>query len=91
MIADSVCDAWWSVLSAAAAEQGGLYEAVNEVYKIIIPILEAHRDFRKLATTHDNLKRAFENVVQKVSRSADCATSDSATDLSEHLFIYFNQ
>ncbi|KAI4895857.1 hypothetical protein NFI96_021425 [Prochilodus magdalenae] len=44
---------------------GGLYEAVNEVYKIIIPILEAHRDFRKLSTTHDNLKRAFENIVQK--------------------------
>ncbi|XP_062854998.1 dedicator of cytokinesis protein 8 [Trichomycterus rosablanca] len=44
---------------------GGLYEAVNEVYKIIVPILEAHRDFRKLSTTHDNLKRAFENIVQK--------------------------
>lgn len=68
------------------AEQGGLYEAVNEVYKIIIPILEAHRDFRKLATTHDNLKRAFENVVQKVNQSADGATSDAARELSEHSF-----
>ncbi|MCI4380885.1 hypothetical protein PGIGA_G00245190 [Pangasianodon gigas] len=51
--------------AAELFSNGGLYEAVNEVYKIIIPILEAHRDFRKLATTHDNLKRAFENVVQK--------------------------
>lgn len=46
--------------------QGGLYEAVNEVYKIIIPILEAHRDFRKLASTHDKLHRAFDNIIQKV-------------------------
>ncbi|XP_011613887.1 dedicator of cytokinesis protein 8 isoform X1 [Takifugu rubripes] len=44
---------------------GSLYEAVNEVYKIIIPILEAHRDFRKLASTHDKLKRAFDNILQK--------------------------
>uniref|UniRef100_A0A673BN96 Dedicator of cytokinesis 8 n=1 Tax=Sphaeramia orbicularis TaxID=375764 RepID=A0A673BN96_9TELE len=44
---------------------GGLYEAVNEVYKIIIPILEAHRDFRKLASTHDKLQRAFDNIIQK--------------------------
>lgn len=28
--------------------QGGLYEAVNEVYKTLIPILEAHRDYKKL-------------------------------------------
>lgn len=46
--------------------QGGLYEAVNEVYKIIIPILEAHRDFRKLASTHDKLQRAFDNIIQRV-------------------------
>uniref|UniRef100_A0A3P9HN04 Dedicator of cytokinesis 8 n=1 Tax=Oryzias latipes TaxID=8090 RepID=A0A3P9HN04_ORYLA len=44
---------------------GGLYEAVNEVYKIIIPILEARRDFRKLALTHDKLHRAFENIINK--------------------------
>lgn len=49
--------------------QGGLYEAVNEVYKIIIPILEAHRDFRKLASTHDKLQRAFDNILQKVALS----------------------
>ncbi|KAA8593008.1 hypothetical protein FQN60_018463 [Etheostoma spectabile] len=44
---------------------GGLYEAVNEVYKIIIPVLEAHRDFRKLAFTHEKLQRAFDNIIQK--------------------------
>lgn len=47
--------------------QGGLYEAVNEVYKIIIPILEAHRDFRKLASTHDKLHRVFDSILQKVT------------------------
>lgn len=72
--------------SATLAVQGGLYEAVNEVYKVIIPILEAHRDFRKLATTHDNLKRAFENVVQKVNPSTDGASSDMPRDLSKHAF-----
>uniref|UniRef100_A0A8B9K2Y7 Dedicator of cytokinesis 8 n=1 Tax=Astyanax mexicanus TaxID=7994 RepID=A0A8B9K2Y7_ASTMX len=51
--------------AAELFSQGGLYEAVNEVYKIIIPILEAHRDVRKLSTTHDNLKRAFDNIVLK--------------------------
>lgn len=53
---------------AVLFEQGGLYEAVNEVYKVIIPILEAHRDFRKLASTHDKLQRAFDSIIQKVKK-----------------------
>uniref|UniRef100_A0A669EHN1 Dedicator of cytokinesis 8 n=1 Tax=Oreochromis niloticus TaxID=8128 RepID=A0A669EHN1_ORENI len=51
--------------AAELFSNGGLYEAVNEVYKIIIPILEAHRDFRKLASTHDKLQRAFDNIILK--------------------------
>ncbi|XP_037832858.1 dedicator of cytokinesis protein 8 isoform X2 [Kryptolebias marmoratus] len=51
--------------AAELFSNGGLYEAVNEVYKIIIPILEARRDFRKLASTHDKLQRAFDNIIQK--------------------------
>ncbi|XP_074525840.1 dedicator of cytokinesis protein 8 [Halichoeres trimaculatus] len=51
--------------AAELFSNGGLYEAVNEVYKIIFPILEAHRDFRKLASTHDKLQRAFDNIIQK--------------------------
>ncbi|XP_067376191.1 dedicator of cytokinesis protein 8 isoform X1 [Channa argus] len=51
--------------AAELFSNGGLYEAVNEVYKIIIPVLEAHRDFRKLASTHDKLQRAFDNIIQK--------------------------
>uniref|UniRef100_A0A3Q3VLJ0 Uncharacterized protein n=1 Tax=Mola mola TaxID=94237 RepID=A0A3Q3VLJ0_MOLML len=51
--------------AAELFSNGGLYEAVNEVYKIIIPILEAHRDFRKLGSTHDKLQRTFDNIIQK--------------------------
>ncbi|XP_056628526.1 dedicator of cytokinesis protein 8 isoform X1 [Triplophysa dalaica] len=51
--------------AAELFSNGALFEAVNEVYKIIIPIMEAHRDFRKLASTHDKLQRAFENIIQK--------------------------
>uniref|UniRef100_A0A4W5KBC6 Dedicator of cytokinesis 8 n=1 Tax=Hucho hucho TaxID=62062 RepID=A0A4W5KBC6_9TELE len=56
------------VLLEQAAElfsNGGLYEAVNEVYKIIMPVLEAHRDFRELGSAHHKLQRAFENIIQK--------------------------
>lgn len=58
--------------------QGGLYEAVNEVYKVIIPILEAHRDFRKLASTHDKLQRAFDSIIQKVENYAVVAIAAHA-------------
>uniref|UniRef100_A0A452V2K0 Dedicator of cytokinesis 8 n=1 Tax=Ursus maritimus TaxID=29073 RepID=A0A452V2K0_URSMA len=44
---------------------GGLYETVNEVYKLVIPILEAHRDFRKLTSTHDKLQKAFDSIISK--------------------------
>ncbi|XP_039614776.1 dedicator of cytokinesis protein 8 isoform X1 [Polypterus senegalus] len=43
----------------------GLYETVNEVYKIVIPVLEAHRDFRKLSVTHDKLHKAFDSIIKK--------------------------
>ncbi|XP_077331125.1 dedicator of cytokinesis protein 8 isoform X1 [Lithobates pipiens] len=45
--------------------QAAFYETVNEVYKIVIPVLEAHRDFRKLALTHEKLQKAFDRIIQK--------------------------
>ncbi|XP_076145387.1 dedicator of cytokinesis protein 8 isoform X3 [Alosa pseudoharengus] len=51
--------------AAELFSNGGLFEAVNEVYKIMIPILESNRDFRRLASTHDKLQKAFENIIQK--------------------------
>nr|XP_032636262.1 dedicator of cytokinesis protein 6 isoform X2 [Chelonoidis abingdonii] len=42
--------------------QGGLYEAVNQVYKILIPIHEANREFKKLAALHGKLQDAFSKI-----------------------------
>ncbi|MBV94626.1 Dedicator of cytokinesis protein 6, partial [Eschrichtius robustus] len=47
--------------------QGGLYEAVNEVYKTLIPILEAHRDYKKLAAVHGKLQEAFTKIMHQSS------------------------
>lgn len=50
--------------------QGGLYEAVNEVYKNLIPILEAHRDYKKLAAVHGKLQEAFTKIMHQVGPAA---------------------
>ena len=42
--------------------QSGQYEVVNHVYKPGIPILEANRDFKKLAEVHKDLHEAFKNI-----------------------------
>uniref|UniRef100_A0A2K6B218 Dedicator of cytokinesis 6 n=1 Tax=Macaca nemestrina TaxID=9545 RepID=A0A2K6B218_MACNE len=47
---------------------GGLYEAVNEVYKNLIPILEAHRDYKKLAAVHGKLQEAFTKIMHQLQR-----------------------
>ncbi|XP_063084731.1 dedicator of cytokinesis protein 6 isoform X2 [Cavia porcellus] len=46
---------------------GGLYEAVNEVYKNLTPILEAHRDYKKLAAVHGKLQEAFTKIAHQSS------------------------
>lgn len=46
--------------------QGSLFEAVNEVYKILIPIYEAHRDYKKLASVHGKLQEAFNKINNQV-------------------------
>merc|ERR1712059_40399 len=40
----------------------GMFEAVNEVYKPVIKIVEANRDFKKLAEIHKKLHKAFEKI-----------------------------
>uniref|UniRef100_A0A8C3FV78 Dedicator of cytokinesis 6 n=1 Tax=Chrysemys picta bellii TaxID=8478 RepID=A0A8C3FV78_CHRPI len=54
--------------AAAFFTLGGLYEAVNEVYKILIPIYEANREFKKLAALHGKLQDAFGKISSQVSR-----------------------
>ncbi|XP_069915195.1 dedicator of cytokinesis protein 6 isoform X3 [Oryctolagus cuniculus] len=58
-----------ALLEQAAAHftTGGLYEAVNEVYKNLIPILEAHRDYKKLAAVHGKLQEAFTKIMHQSS------------------------
>uniref|UniRef100_M3ZCM0 Dedicator of cytokinesis 6 n=1 Tax=Nomascus leucogenys TaxID=61853 RepID=M3ZCM0_NOMLE len=55
----------WGILTPPHP-QGGLYEAVNEVYKNLIPILEAHRDYKKLAAVHGKLQEAFTKIMHQV-------------------------
>lgn len=45
-----------------------MYEAINEVYKILLPIHEANKDFKKLATVHGKLQEAFNKVCNQVSQ-----------------------
>lgn len=47
-----------------------MYEAINEVYKILLPVHEANRDFKKLATIHGKLQDAFNKVYNQVSRQS---------------------
>lgn len=49
-----------------------MFETVNEVYKVVIPIQEAHRDVNKLAYIHEKLKKAFDSITLKVSYHYCC-------------------
>lgn len=45
-----------------------LFECVNEVYKVLIPILEARREYKKLIHVHQRLSEAFTKIIQTVRR-----------------------
>uniref|UniRef100_H3DL65 Dedicator of cytokinesis 7 n=1 Tax=Tetraodon nigroviridis TaxID=99883 RepID=H3DL65_TETNG len=51
--------------AAASFSMAGMYEAVNEVYKVLIPVHEANRDAKKLATIHGKLQEAFSKIVHQ--------------------------
>ncbi|XP_013181338.1 PREDICTED: dedicator of cytokinesis protein 7 isoform X1 [Papilio xuthus] len=55
-----------ALLEHAASElmAAGMYEAVNEVYKVLIPIAEEQRDYKKLANIHGKLNEAFTRIEQ---------------------------
>lgn len=56
-----------NLLSVVLYHQAAMYEAINEVYKILLPIHEANKDFKKLATVHGKLQDAFNKVYNQVS------------------------
>lgn len=43
-----------------------MFEAVNHVYKILLPIHEAYRDYKKLAHIHGKLQEAFNSAIRQV-------------------------
>ncbi|XP_050403789.1 dedicator of cytokinesis protein 7 [Patella vulgata] len=51
--------------AASSFTMGGMFELVNEVYKILIPIHEANRDYKKLAHIHQKLQEAFSNITRQ--------------------------
>ncbi|XP_039764432.1 dedicator of cytokinesis protein 7 isoform X2 [Pararge aegeria] len=55
-----------ALLEHAAGElmTAGMYETVNEVYKVLIPIAEDNRDYKKLANIHGKLNEAFTRIEQ---------------------------
>ena len=44
------------------------YEVVNQLYKILIPIYEAHKDIKKLAQVHSKLHDCFNKILLNSSR-----------------------
>ena len=52
-----------------------MYELVNEVDKILIPVLEARRDFNKLQLLHKNLSEGYNKIIATVS-CFNAVTSD---------------
>ncbi|GAB6031639.1 hypothetical protein CHUAL_009399 [Chamberlinius hualienensis] len=54
--------------ASSAFNTAGLYEAMNEVYKILIPIAEASRDFKKLASIHAKLHDAFTKIEMQMGK-----------------------
>lgn len=50
--------------AANSFHSAGMYEAMNDVYKILIPISEEARDYKKLANIHGKLQEAFTKIEQ---------------------------
>ncbi|RUS71322.1 hypothetical protein EGW08_020919, partial [Elysia chlorotica] len=51
--------------AASSFNMASMFEAVNEIYKLMIPIYEQNRDFKKLAHVHQKLHEAFTNVTRQ--------------------------
>uniref|UniRef100_A0A4W5QYA4 Dedicator of cytokinesis 6 n=1 Tax=Hucho hucho TaxID=62062 RepID=A0A4W5QYA4_9TELE len=53
--------------AANSFHMASMYEAINEVYKILLPVHEANRDFKKLATVHGKLQDTFNKIYNQSS------------------------
>ena len=43
-----------------------MFEMVNEVYKLLIPLHEAYHRYQRLAVIHGALQMAFQNIINNV-------------------------
>uniref|UniRef100_A0A8C0QV88 Dedicator of cytokinesis 6 n=1 Tax=Canis lupus dingo TaxID=286419 RepID=A0A8C0QV88_CANLU len=83
------------LLEQAAAYFTMVRPVVNEVYKTLIPILEAHRDYKKLAAVHGKLQEAFTKIMHQVGPDRVFGTyfrvgfyGARFGDLDEQEFVY---
>uniref|UniRef100_A0A6I8P388 Dedicator of cytokinesis 7 n=1 Tax=Ornithorhynchus anatinus TaxID=9258 RepID=A0A6I8P388_ORNAN len=77
--------------AAASFSMAGMYEAVNEAYKVLIPIHEANRDAKKLSTIHGKLQEAFSKIDGKRMFGTYFRVGFYGTkfgDLDEQEFVY---
>ncbi|XP_005089591.1 dedicator of cytokinesis protein 7 isoform X1 [Aplysia californica] len=51
--------------AAGFFNMASMFEAVNEVYKLMVPIYEQNRDYKKLALVHQKLHEAFTNITRQ--------------------------
>ncbi|XP_071850435.1 dedicator of cytokinesis protein 7-like isoform X2 [Apostichopus japonicus] len=54
--------------AAASFSQAGMHESLNLVYKVLIPIHEANREYKKLSIIHGKLQEAFNRISSQDGR-----------------------
>lgn len=52
--------------AASSFTMASMFEGVNSVFKVLIPIYEANRDFKRLHILHSKLTEAFQNIIKQV-------------------------
>lgn len=50
--------------AASSLHTAGMFEAINDIYRVLIPIAEHNRDFKKLANIHSKLHDAYTRIEQ---------------------------
>ncbi|XP_053393820.1 dedicator of cytokinesis protein 7-like isoform X3 [Mercenaria mercenaria] len=51
--------------AASCFTMAGMYEALSKVYRVLIPIHEHNRDFKKLAHLHGKLQESFNQIIKQ--------------------------
>ena len=68
-------------------------EVVNSIYKILIPIHEANRDFKKLSVIHGRLQEAFNCVLKQVvtalAKLGDCVKHHAPVSIPATLVKHY--